>query len=146
MQNGKALLTTSKRSHAMDAQPLLPSALERHAAASGSVVVSAAADKACGYDPEFDLESNFEAIHVAAAPLISDINEVMGVLTVLRGWSKDTRPQQQVVWSDAQYAPFSPCVPSVCTCQPSCSKVRTHVHWCVLGCTLRPVSHCTTTS
>ena len=110
MQNGKALLTTSKRSHAMDAQPLLPSALERHVAASGSVVVSAAADKACGYDPEFDLESNFEAIHVAAAPLASDINEVMGVLTVLRGWSKDTRPQEPVVWSDAQYAPFSPCL------------------------------------
>lgn len=108
MQNGKALLNTSKRSNSIDAQPLLPSALERHVAATGSVVVSAAADTTCGYDPEFDLESNFEAIHVAAAPLVSDIKEVIGVLTVLRGWSQDSRPPEQVIWSDAQYAPFSP--------------------------------------
>lgn len=108
MQNGKALLNTCKRSHAVDAQPLMPSALECHVAATGTVVVSAAANTSCGYDPAFDLESNFEAIHVAAAPLLSDTDEVLGVLTVLRGWPKDARPQEQVIWSEAQYAPFSP--------------------------------------
>lgn len=108
VQDGKALLTMSKRSHALDAQPLMPSALECHVASARSVVVSAAANKSCGYDPTFDLESNFEAIHVAAAPLLSDTDDVLGVLTVLRGWPQDTRPQEQVIWSDAQYAPFSP--------------------------------------
>lgn len=86
----------------------MPNELERKVAASCRVTVSAAANKASGYDPAFDLESNFEAIHVAAAPLMSDTNEVLGVLTVLRGWPRDTRPSDQVIWSDAQYAPFSP--------------------------------------
>lgn len=108
MQNGKALIPTSKRSHVMDAQPQFPSALECHVAATCSVVVSAATSESCGYDPSFDLENNFEAIHVAAAPLLSDTDEVLGVLTVLRGWPKDARPQEQIIWSDAQYAPFSP--------------------------------------
>eukprot|EP00892_Ulva_mutabilis_P008750 jgi/Ulvmu1/6247/UM028_0105.1 len=97
----------NKVTYALDEQPSKPCGLEASVAISGQPAAVSHGDAACGFEESFDAEHDFHAAHVACVPLTGDTGETVGVLTVMRGWLCSSPPQQQVIWSEAQYAPFS---------------------------------------